>query len=301
MLPRRALVASGAVLVVSCRAEPAVVVAAAASPHAVDVAGPPSPAVPSASSVPAPSAPLPSVEAPAPPSTDAGTRDLVLLDSEGFGSLPKELDSKLSPAAEKRVIDRVFPGKHLASLAECDALAPELVNDPTPDPDGSRMLALERKAGMVAPHVEQLARGAFTAPHTSQVLYVISTMECGVGVSNGWGTTTVAVLEGDKVVARTLEPGNTRIAAMIDVDEDGRDEVLLVQGFYWGGVGGMSGKLDRIEATHVVPVHDFGEIAKTDCGGVNVSTHYSVLYVRPARGGAATYSTEKKVVACDPL
>jgi len=79
------------------------------------------------------------------------------------------------------------------------------------------------------------------------------------------------------VVTRTLEVGNTRVARVVDVGEDGRDEVLFVQGFYRGGMGSTSGKLDRIDATRLVALHDFGEALSTDCGGRSTATADGVI------------------------
>jgi hypothetical protein len=288
-------------LVGACRGEPRVVTGVEAAPSA-------SAPVPVAPSVPAPSASVPNEVAPvpapvasAPRLADAGVRGLLLYDPNREGGVPAAFESKLSPVDEERVLGRVFPGKHLGNLAECNDVTPEPDDDPAPDNDGSRMLAAQRKAGAFAPRIEQAVRGAFTAPRVDETLYVIAMMECGVNISNGYGTTTVAVMNGDKVAARSLEPGNTRVAGVVDGDGDGRDEVLFEQGFYWGGVGQNSARLVHVEPGKLALLRDFGKILETDCGGVNKGTRYSVLYVKPKPGGPAAYTVEKRAAKCDPI
>jgi hypothetical protein len=246
---------------------------------------------------------------PPPPSTvtDAGKGGVLLYDphSSAHDAWGGAFERTLSERETKRVLDQLFGHKYLADLSKCGNLEKALagIGD---DPDGSRALAAERKLGLIAPQVEQVAQGSFTRSHVSEVLYVIQTTECSASPPT-WGSTTLAVFEGGKVVARGVDVGNTRIVRVVDLDGDGRDELVVMQGFAWGGLAALRARVAQFAATGLVTQHDFGQVLEDRSASSGLPDDgkpcvtYSVLYANPRGLGLSPFRVEQGHAPCETM
>ena len=158
---------------------------------------------------------------------------------------------RLPRAEKKRILDRLF-GRYLTDTKQC----PYNTND----------LARSRKAGDFVPEPFEVATGAFTAARASQKLYLVTNGECGATHADNFGSVTLAVFEGDTVVAQANTWGGSAIQDVLDLDGDGKEEILLSSGFTNMGETIESVKLVRFDGTDLVTVKDFGKVYEDECG-----------------------------------
>src|ERR1700722_788758 len=93
---------------------------------------------------------------------------------------------RLTLEEQTRVLDRVFSGGYLKDPRQCRGAAQDLAGS--------------RRAGDFSPSLIEAATGSFTVPKSSQMLYLITTGECGASHADNSGSTTLAVLDGDALV-----------------------------------------------------------------------------------------------------
>jgi len=193
---------------------------------------------------------------------------------------------KLAPAESRRILDAVFGGRYLTSEHQCQGVGPSL--------------ASSRQAGDFTPSVLEQARGSFTAPQRTQTLYLITDGECGATHADNWGSITLAVLEAGAVVAGTIIDGGSSIRRVVDIDGDGRNEVVLTSGFANQGSVVESARLVRMETTGLTVIHDFGQIFTSNCdGGLEPRAQtISVVHAMTAPGAAATFRLEPRTERC---
>jgi len=157
------------------------------------------------------------------PSVAEAPGEIVLYNPEaniGKSELPPNSNvvsgGELPTEERKRVVDALFPGRHL-TIRQCpDEMASDL------------SLEGQRAAGYFSPSVAQAVAGSFTAPRTKEKLYLVWVGECDAPHSEGFGTSVLAVLRDDTLVSRVPLPTEmTSILFTSDLDGDGRDEILL--------------------------------------------------------------------------
>jgi hypothetical protein len=229
--------------------------------------------------VPAPSAPL--LE-PAP------RKEVVLYDDEKPNDA---VHQDVSDAEANRVLTHIFP-RFLKRYEDCSS-------------DGWTEPGLEgaRSSGHFVPWVTAKAEGSFTRAGAHETVYDVMVRECGASHAESWGTRLFVVFDAGLVVARVSESGDARITRVVDVDADGRDEVVIVGGFSNQGWTTSSALLARIEPTKLTEVEDFGEVYESDCAGmpglgtktVRSSTIRATVPVR----SAADYHVERRTDPCD--
>lgn len=160
-----------------------------------------------------PAAPSPS---PAPPTVAPGAEHLLY----DFGA-PDAWRTHEPTRAEADALLARFPHPHAAPASVCD---PNLPGTPA----GSRL------GGRLMPGLS-VVRGAFTRPAAAQSAFFIDYCLTGVGQPR---TQRLLVLEGDRVELDYLVPASLRVdgvLAAVDVDLDGRAELLLTASIFRPG------------------------------------------------------------------
>lgn len=161
------------------------------------------------------------------------------------------IEGNVAAIEEARVLAALFP-KRLSDASACSS--------------DTSTLAEARAKGQIVPSVTGAVEGAFTAPRREQKLYLVSVGECGAGHSDSFGSAVLAVMEGDRLVARGVYAGGSSLERAIDVDGDGTLEILLGAGSTNQGYTRASAELVRITAKGTIRVHDFGVISENNCG-----------------------------------
>jgi hypothetical protein len=137
---------------------------------------------------------------------------------------------------------------------------------PGPDrcPDNPPPLSQARARGTVAPRVERMRAGSFSAPGASEMLFDVAVRECGATHADNWGTHRLVLLGGGKIISDLPLAG--RLAGSVDLDGDGRHEIL-VQGSGTGqGVTAVTLTVARLEPSGLVTVKDLGVVYEGTCG-----------------------------------
>ncbi|MBX3212584.1 MAG: hypothetical protein KF850_11170 [Labilithrix sp.] len=190
--------------------------------------------------------PVASASASATPSaaTARATRTTIY-EPDRFGK-PPNLRYQFSAARSAAILAPLFP-KRFASPRQCGAAKPTLDD--------------ARKNGEVAPVVLAEIDGSFTRSGAQQVLDLIAVNECGDPI----GTTAFAVFEGAELVSHGAFPVDAIIAAKVDPDSDGRDELLLAYQWDAHGTHGVTAKLGRIDDSTLSVTRTLGEVFRDAC------------------------------------
>jgi hypothetical protein len=183
---------------------------------------------------------------------------------------------KLSTAAAKRILDRIFSGGYLTDNKQCRGVADNLRGA------GARpeaVLPAARAQGDFVPFVFEVAAGSFTAPRVSQTLYLITVGECGAIHAENWGSNLLAVFQGDAVVAQSIIAGGSSIGGVFDLDGDGQSEFLLAGGYTGMGETIVVAQLSRFDHAKLVNVKSFGQVLNDSCGSIdpNRGSKFSVI------------------------
>lgn len=193
---------------------------------------------------------------------------------------------KLASAEGKRILDAVFGGNYLTDQSQCRGVAADLAG--------------ARRAGDLVPSVSEAATGSFTTARTTQTLLVIQDGECGASHADNWGSITLAVFNGNTVVARTIVDGGRSIERVVDVDGDGRDEILLTAGAMNQGLIAESAQLAHVDPTGLTVIKDFGQVLYSSCGGGSgpETQTYSIIHAVTKPGAAVEFRLERRTEAC---
>jgi hypothetical protein len=189
--------------------------------------------------------------------------------------------------AEHALFERVFgAGRYLRDAAACRGDSPNL--------------EAARLAGDFAPRALEVVDGAFTKAGAKQRAYLLHNAECGATHADNFGTATLAVFEGEQVVARANLPGGASIAGVFDLDGDGVRELLVTFGFTNMGEHVESASLRRFEGERLVELRDFGQVESSSCESEIAPKAQEVTTVRAiVRPGAPPeFRTETKRSAC---
>ena len=230
---------------------------------------------------------------PPPDPIDAGSAREVVLYARQHDEerLRRESANAEAPRPEReRLFHRLFGTRFLSDVSECG---------PSP---GEYDLAKQLKIGRFVPRVSQKVLGSFTRAKATQSLYVIANGECDASHADNWGTVTLAVFEGDAVVARTIATGGSEVGEVLDLDQHGGNEFMLNS--YWSGINSHTtdAKLVRIGPEGLVVLKDFGTVH--DCTwGIDPQPGLSetLASVRAVLGAASPqYYVERWLRGCGP-
>ena len=215
----------------------------------------------------------------------AGT--LVLYDARDRAKLPPgvEREPKLAPAVEELVFSALSP-THKARREDC-------------------------QAEDVVFRVTASATGAFTAPATKQVAFVVASEACAATRPDASEATHLVIVEGDKVVLQasgktevsTGEPlpfYGTDMRAVLDLDQDGASE-LLVTANVAAQVGVEEvGRLYTVAGGALKRVRAFTGLYVDGCAaGPQGKAQAQVIHYLPgAKQGASRYSAELYEAPC---
>lgn len=192
---------------------------------------------------------------------------------------------KLTEEERKRVVDTLFPDKHL---------------DEEPCPEQAQFMSLQdrRASGYFHPDVGQAVSGAFTAPAMDEKLYLVLVGECEARhYPDLWGSTVLAVFRGAALVSRVaLSDAMTRILFTSDLDGDGRDEILLASDEGRQGSYHESAAVVRIDASHLTVVKKWTTVVDAECQEGPGREKSSVVYV--TRGRHVRFRVETRERPC---
>lgn len=176
----------------------------------------------------------------APPATRT-----TLYDADRPGPIPG-ITYGFSAARSNAILEALFP-KRLASRSRC----------------GAAKLTLDeaRKNGAIAPVVLAEIEGSFTRAGAQQVLDLVAVNECGAPI----GTTAFAVFEGTKLVSHGAFPVDAILASKVDLEKDGRDELVLAYQWDSGATHGVTAKLGRIDDGTLNVTRTLGEVFRDAC------------------------------------
>jgi len=165
----------------------------------------------------------------------------------------------------------------------------------------------QRATGSIAPVVQSVADGSFTGAGKTERLYTINVGECQASHAEGWGSVLLAVVRDGTVVARAIVHGGTSTHSVVDVNGDGRDELLLTGGGTAMGTIVVLASLEAIGpssflSSGLMKLHDFGVVYENTCGGVTrpedrLETSRAVV-ARRSSTGEVSFSTTTRKNAC---
>jgi len=271
--------------------------------------------------------PPPAATTPAPPSTvappttdlagapDAGSSNEMATESDASTPGPPSLIALPTAAAQDVIIydPSATPSPRVKWLVArdrlpraerkqiLDRLLRRYLNDAKQCTYNTNDLARSREAGDFVPEPAEVATGAFTAARAFQKLYLVTNGECGASHADNFGSVTLAVFEGDTVVAQANTWGGSAIQDVMDLDGDGKSEILLSSGFTNMGETMESVKLVRFEGTDIVTVKDFGKGYEDECGtgGNGAKTRrYTVIRAVVRPGAPIKFGRESKHDSC---
>jgi hypothetical protein len=230
------------------------------------------------------------------PSVAEAPGEIVLYNPDAnIGRSPSELlpnsnvvsGDELPTEEQKRVVDALFPGRHL-TIRQCPEEMPSDLS-----------LKGQRAAGYFSPSVAQAVAGSFTAPRTKEKLYLVWVGECNGPRSYRFGTSVLAVLRDDTLVSRVpLADEMTTILLTSDLDGDGRDEILLFSDYDGGGLFTEDVEVVRMDASRLTVLKGWTSVDDaTECG-LGGDYKSSILYV--TRGAHPRFRVETKVHSCYP-
>ena len=193
--------------------------------------------------------------------------------------------AKISAATERMVLSKVFR-RFLTDANQCDARF---------EASGSDRLAAARRAGQFVPSIMEAANGSFTAGGQSQTAYVIFVAECNASHADNFGSTRVAIFEGQQLIADVDAEFMSHIVRKTDLDSDGVNELLMTSGYTNQGT--------TIEMANLVSFHngrrrviqEFGAVVEDSCasGFPSSTTDASVLYISDIVPGSMPKLTQE--------
>jgi hypothetical protein len=181
---------------------------------------------------------------------------------------------KVPSATEgSKVIALVFP-KALTSASQCG------------ETQGS--LEEQRSKGLLVPRSVGMVEGSFTSARLAEKLYVLSVGECNASHRDNGGSVRLVVLRDGRNVASAEVEGGTSVVGVVDVDGEGRDEVILYHSYINQGDLTTSGSLVRLRSTDVEEVKGF------DTGGVHCGDDDAKADVMGVTRGVVTATRSAK-------
>lgn len=163
---------------------------------------------------------------------------------------------KISVAAQRAVLSKVF-GKYLLDPDKCN---------PQFDSSGSEdRLKAARDAGQIAPAINDMVNGSFTAAGQTQVAYVIAVGECNASHADNYGTKRLVIFSGQQLVANVDADFQSSILLKMDLNSDGIDELLMTSGdMNQGTLVEMASLVDFQKGRRHL-IQDFGTVTEDSC------------------------------------
>lgn len=219
------------------------------------------------------------------PMPAARPRVVLVYDAGSDKHDPRVLD-RVANAEANKLIARLYP-KHLSKQSQCHI-----------GEGGS--LEQARTSGNFVPSVVSAVDGSFTAARRKQRLYLVFVGECGAVHADNWGSDELVVTENGKVIERFLTSGSSSIDRVLDLDGDGRDELVFGGGFTGQGVTESSDSLVNVGAGSLQVIKDFGQVLEDECASMLDPKHveYSVVWATVVPGRQPQFRVEKKTRAC---
>lgn len=208
----------------------------------------------------------------------------VVLYPEPTGADPR-ISTTIDPAEATRVLKLVF-SKFLSDSKGC-------VGE-------TKTLKDARDRGLFVPRVTTVVTGSFTEPRSKQRLYTIFVGECGATHADNYGSELLVVVQGDAVIARAEVAGSEAVSRVVDLDGDGKDELLVTGGSTGQGVMVSTATLSRFEGQRLATVSAFGEVHSDNCGSVVQPKEQEVTTVTALAGvgRAPTFRLTKRKGPC---
>jgi len=145
--------------------------------------------------------------------------------------------------------------------------------------------------------------GSFVSANTAEKLYVINVNECGrTHRIQNWETQRWVVLRGGQVVAEVVNgQGGWSLSRVVDLDSDGRNEVLVTGGMTGQGALVMSAWLISLEPRSFTTIKDFGSIYEGNCANLSGDPKeetYSIVHAQVCPGSPPEFTLEEKKGRC---
>lgn len=205
---------------------------------------------------------------------------------EGKRPNDPRLVEKIGKAEEQQLLRKVFP-KFLSDPGQCSGASTSLQD--------------ARARGDIVSRVLSVATGSFTATNATQKLYLVFVGECGATHADNFGSNMLVVTEANAVRARISIAGGTSIYSLVDLEGDGRSEVVLTSGF--ANQGGLveAASLVRVEPSGLVTLRDFGEVMESNCASIDdtKASEVSVIRALTKVGSSPEFRVEKRTERCD--
>jgi hypothetical protein len=202
--------------------------------------------------------------------------------------------------ADKDAVQPVEPVEGNALLGK---LFETFLTDFNKCPESATLTDLEdaREKGAFVPSVGGKISGSFTGANKQQTLYVVGLGECNASHADNFGSGLLVVVEGGNIVARNPIDGGSTVHRLVDLDGDGRNELVLKFSFEGQGVVAESARVVRIRPEGVAMIKDFGSVGEDSCasGMEKVSKEFTIIRA-VAKPGAALpdFKEEKHTEQC---
>jgi len=195
--------------------------------------------------------------------------------------------AKIPPAAQKKILDALFP-KYFKNESECDSAG-----------DVPADLAQKRKLGLMVPSVTTAVNGAFTAAGANQTAYLVQVRECFASHAENFGSKRVAIFTGDQLTA-SLELGLDNYLASVKL-AGGLTGLLLSGGWSGQGVIQSSAGVYGFAGGKLGEIRQFGTVESSNCDMPVPSEHKmdaAVLYTAEKAGSNPEFSQENFRAKC---
>jgi hypothetical protein len=177
--------------------------------------------------------------------------------------------------------------------------------------DKSSTMAEARDLGEFAPEITGRAEGSFTAKNAREVLYLINLNECNAVHADDFGSSLFVVLNNaGEIALRVRDDGRRDVSEIVDLDGDGREELLLDASYF--GMGISTSSLRLVELRPGSPsqktgkgslrvIADFGVTYENDCNGLRpTGIRETNVFARVRVGKEPQFFTKDSHTACPP-
>ncbi len=177
--------------------------------------------------------------------------------------------------------------------------------------DKSSTMAEARDLGEFAPEITGRAEGSFTAKNAAEILYWINLNECNSSHAEDFGSSLFVITSkaGD-VVLRVPDDGRQDVAKIVDLDGDGREELLLDGSFFGMGISTSSLRLvefrpgsssQKTVKGSLRVIRDFGVTYENDCSGSGpTGVRETRVFARVRAGKEPQFFTKDSHTVCPP-
>lgn len=198
-----------------------------------------------------------------------------------------------------RLLVKLFPQGYRKSETECETQLPD---------------------ARIVPSVSGKLLGSFTGQYKREALYVISVYGCDSSHAEGYGTTKFIVTDATvttepKIVANAEEQGiDAGINRILDLDQNGQNEIVLTHGWVGQGYTIESAELVRVSGNSLARDPGFKTFSDTlatanqespfyndSCGtGTDPMTVNFANIFASSSNGRITFKAQKGTMACPP-